>query len=40
MIRDSWQDNVLNISFGRALGQSAVAQLADDHNTLVVRYVN
>lgn len=40
MISESWQDTVLNISFGRALGQSAAAQLASDNSTLVVRYVN
>ncbi len=40
MVADSWQDSVLNVSFGRALGQSAAAQLASDSRTLVVRYVN
>lgn len=40
MISETWQDTVLNVSFGRALGQSAAAQLASDGSTLVVRYVN
>jgi hypothetical protein len=40
MISESWQESVLNVSYGRALGQSAAAQLATDNSTLVVRYVN
>ena len=40
MIAESWQDSVLNVSYGRALGQSAAAQLATDNSTIVVRYVN
>lgn len=40
MIHDSWCDRVLNISFGRALGQSASAQMQSDQSRLVVRYVN
>lgn len=40
MIADSWQDSILNVSYGRAVGQSAAAQMAIDSSTLVVRYVN
>ena len=40
MIHESWCDRVLNISYGRALGQSAIAQMQSDGSRLVVRYVN
>lgn len=40
MIHDSWADRVLRISYGRALGQSATAQMQSDGSRLVVRYAN
>ena len=40
MITESWCDRVLNISYGRALGQSASAFMQADQSRLVVRYVN
>jgi hypothetical protein len=51
MIHDSWCDTVLNMSYGKALGQSAIALLQDPSDRggkttngtasqLVIRYVN